>query len=182
MNLRKLNMFVVILMLLVFLDHAIFGSIRMAGGNANVVKTEAWIGVGLVVVHVIITSIMGAETLKARRLSGVGYFKDNALFWTRRISGFVILIPLVMHLMIFTPANSDVYRLQVFTTGRLISQIFLVAALALHILTNVKPALITLGVRKDTKAFQIDLILVLSIMLLLFGIAFVIYYLRWMAM
>ena len=85
-----------------------------------------------------------------------------------------------MHLVFFRSANADVYRLQVFTAGRMISQILLVLAIALHVLTNIRPALIGLGV-KDTKAFAVDLLLVLSVLLLMFAAAFAVYYVRWAA-
>ena len=177
---RKLNMALVAAMLAAFLAHAIMGSMRLFGGDSAPVAAVAWVTLALAAAHVVITAVLTAQTLHARHRSGAGYFKDNKLFWVRRISGFAILIPLVMHLVIFRSANADVYRLQVFTAGRMVSQILLVLAIALHVLTNIKPALIGLGVT-DTKAFAVDLLLVLSVLLLLFAAAFAVYYVRWAA-
>lgn len=177
---RRINMILVIGMLVTFLIHGIMGALQIAGADANAMKTTAWICVGFVALHVIVTSILTVQTLHARRLSGAGYFKDNLLFWTRRISGFLVIIPLIMHLVIFHSSNAEAYRLQVFTTGRMISQILLVAAIALHVLTNIKPALISFGV-KGHREFAVDLLFILTIILLLITAAFVIYYLRWMA-
>ena len=181
MNLRKINMFIVIGMLAVFLAHAIGGSLILAGAQSRMwVKTAARALEVLIGLHIIITTILTIQSLRARRLSGAGYFRDNIEFWTRRISGFVILIPLMMHILIFSqPEGVDVVRLQVFTTGRLISQILLVAAIALHVLTNIRPALISFGV-KGGKAVKIDLMFILSVLLLLFAAAFAIFYVRWM--
>ena len=178
---RKWNLFFVIGMLVTFLLHGIMGSLKLAGADADAQTTVAWISVGFLCGHVIISSILTGKSLHARRLSGAGYFRDNQLFWIRRISGLLILIPLVLHLLVFRSGNAGAFRLQVFTTGRLISQLLLVAAIALHVLTNVKPALISMGVR-DTKSFSRDLIMILAFMLLLFGIAFAIYYTRWMSL
>ena len=179
--LRKINIFVVIGIVGILIAHGVMGSLVIAGADADALKTLARAGVGLICIHIIITSILAAQTLHARKMSGAGYFKDNSLFWLRRISGLIILIPLYMHLAIFSSANAGAYRLEVFTTGRLISQILLVASIALHVLINIRPALISMGVR-DYRAFRNDILIVLSVLLLLFGIAFVIYYIRWMSL
>ncbi|MBQ3379973.1 MAG: pilus assembly protein PilX [Clostridia bacterium] len=177
---RKLNVFLVIGIFATFLIHAITGGLKLAGADLDTPKAVSWICVGFIIMHVIVTVILTFQTLEARRKSSAGYFKDNILFWVRRISGFAVLIPLVMHIAIFRSSNADAYRLQVFTTGRMISQILLVATLALHILTNIRPLMISLGIR-DTKSFAADFLLILSILLLLFAAAFAIYYLRWAA-
>ena len=178
---RKLNMFLVSGMLVTFLIHSIMGSLQLAGANADAMKNVAWVMVGFISAHVIVTSVLTFQSLKARKLSGAGYFKDNLLFWTRRISGFAVIIPLILHLVIFRASNAEVYRLQVFTAGRMISQILLVAAIALHVLTNIRPALISFGV-KGTRPVAVDIIFILSVLLILFAAAFVIYYLRWAAL
>lgn len=177
---RKLNMVLVAGMLAAFLAHAIMGSMRLFGGSAAPTAAVAWAALSLAGAHVIITTVLTAQTLHARRRSGAGYFKDNKLFWVRRLSGFAVIIPLVMHLVIFRSANADIYRLQAFTAGRMISQILLVLAIALHVLTNIRPALISFGV-KDGKAFFVDFLLVLSVLLLMFIAAFAVYYVRWAA-
>ena len=175
---RKCNLVLTAGMLVTFLAHAIMGSQRLFGGNAAPVKALAWISVGFVAAHAAVATVLTAQTLRARRRSGAGYFNENKLFWTRRISGFAILIPLVLHLTIFSTGSADAFRLQAFTTGRLLSQILLVACIALHVLTNIRPALIAFGV-KDTKAFAVDLLLALSVLLLIFAAAFAVYYVRW---
>ena len=177
---RRLNLFLVMGMLVTFLIHGVFGALQIAGGSADAQKTVAWICLGFVAAHGAVTTILTIRTLRARRLSGAGYFKDNLLFWVRRISGFAVLIPLVMHLFIFRSGNEAAYRLQVFTAGRMISQILLAAALGLHILTNIQPVMIALGL-KGRKALALDATLVLSVVLLLFAAAFAVYYLRWAA-
>ncbi len=177
---RRLNTVLVVGMLVTFLIHGIMGALQIAGADADAQKTIARVCLTFVAGHVIVTSVLTARTLRARRLSGAGYFRDNLLFWVRRISGFAVIIPLVMHLLIFRAGNAEAYRLQAFTTGRLISQILLVAALALHVLSNVRPLLISLGIRGH-RAFALDLMLVLSVLLLLFAAAFAIYYTRWAA-
>lgn len=175
---RKLNIFLVIGMLVTFLAHGIMGAIKLFGADANSLKPAAVACLCFMTAHVIVTSVLTVQTLHARRISGAGYFKDNLLFWARRVSGFAILIPLVMHLLIFSSPDSGAFRLQAFTEGRMISQILLAAALACHVLTNIEPALISFGV-KDTKAFSHDIMFVFSSVILFAGAAFVVYWLRW---
>ncbi len=176
---RRLNMFLVIGILLTFLAHSIMGAMVLIGAKADALKPLARVCVALIGAHALISGILTYRTLHARRLSGAGYFKDNLMFWTRRLTGLTILIPLIMHLFIFHASNAEAYRLTAFTTGRMISQILLVATLGVHILTNVRPVMISLGVRTG-RGVRADILFVLSVVLLLLAIAFFIYYLRWM--
>ena len=177
---RKLNMFLVLGMLLTFAAHGVMGSMRLFGADAPTLKAAAWACVCFICAHIIVTSVLMLQTLRARRLSGAGYFRDNLMFWARRISGFAILIPLVMHIAVFHPSNAGAFRLSAFTTGRLISQIMLVVFIAFHVLTNIEPMLISFGVKK-TKAFSHDIMLVISVVLLAAAAAFAVYYARWAA-
>lgn len=178
---RKLNIGLVLGILVTFLLHAITGAMQIAGGQSQTSKTIAWICVAFICAHIIVGMILTYQTLHACRMSHTNYFKGNELFWIRRISGLVIMIPLIMHLVIFRAhGDGNTYRVVAFTAGRLISQILLVASIALHVLTNIKPLMIGLGIN-DHRGYTIDVLLVLSVLLLLFAIAFFIYYLRWMA-
>lgn len=177
---RKLNVFLVIGIFITFIAHATGSGLILSGADSDSLTVLARICICFVSAHVVVTLVLTVQTLRVARLSGASYVRSNVPFWIRRISGFTILIPLMMHLMIFRPGNAEVFRLKEFTTGRMISQILLVAALALHILSNIKPLLISLGV-PDTKKFSRDILLILSLLLFMFAVAFAIYYLRWMA-
>ena len=103
------------------------------------------------------------------------------MFWARRISGFAIIIPLVMHVVIFTgTTNGEMYRLVVFDIGRLISQLLFAATLLLHLVINLNPLLMGMGVRQH-KGLSGDLCFVLSVVLLLASVGFLIYYFRWVS-
>ena len=177
---RRINIFVVTGIMIAFVFHAISGSIRLFGADAGSPLISAWICMFLVGVHVIITAILTVRTLLTIKKSGKGYFRENLLFWARRISGFALLIPLVMHLFVFSGTGDEAYRLVFFHSGRLISQILMVVALGLHILTNVHPLLIGLGV-KHHGVLSADSLFVLTVFLLFCCGAFCVYYLRWMA-
>ena len=177
---RRINIFVVTGIMIAFVFHAISGSIRLFGADAGSPLISAWICMFLVGVHVIITAILTVRTLLTIKKSGKGYFRENLLFWARRISGFALLIPLVMHLFVFSGTGDEAYRLVLFNSGRLISQILLAAVLAFHILTNIHPFLVGIGV-KEHKIISADMLFVVSVFLLFCCGAFCVYYLRWMA-
>lgn len=179
---RRLNLILVAGMLVSFLVHAIIGSMQLMGAQSNLraLMIAADFLVAFMAAHVVVSIIFSIRTLKAIKKSGAHYFKDNLLFWARRISGLTIIIPMIMHLVIFHSSNESAYRLSAFTAGRMISQILLVASIALHVLINVKPALMGFGVKGHRK-FAGDIIFVLTILLFVFAVSFLVYFLRWAA-
>ena len=54
----------------------------------------------------------------------------------------------------------------------------LAAAVAVHVLTNIKPLMLGLGMRRFREILG-DILLILSVLLLLAGAAMIVYYLRW---
>lgn len=177
---RKINMITVVGMMITFLLHAIFGSFQLIGIGKNSMKIVAWILVFFIAVHTIIGIILTTSTLYSIKKSGKGYFKENKLFWLRRISGFLIIILMIFHLVIFRQKESSP-RLQEFNTFSLITQILLVISILIHVISNIKPTLISFGIT-SLKRFSIDILIALSIFLLFFIIAFIIYYFRWQGM
>ena len=65
-----------------------------------------------------------------------------------------------------------------FTDCKLATQLLLIAAIAVHVITNVKPMLISFGVLSLKKHVG-DILFVLSVLLLFMAAAFIVYYLRW---
>ncbi len=178
---RKLNKFLAAGMLLTFIAHAVMGSMKLLGSDADSLKMAARVLFMLVAAHIIVTTALMVQTLYACKKTKAGYFWNNKIFWARRISGFAVLIPLVMHAAIFSgTTETGAFRLVEFTAGRLISQIMLVVFIAFHVLTNIEPMMISFGVR-STKAFSHDAMFVISVVLLLAAAAFAVYYLRWTA-
>ncbi len=175
---RRINMFLVLGMLVCFIAHGVMGAMKLMGADTTALKAAAWAGVVFIVLHVVLTSIMTIRTLYAVKRSGAGYFRNNLLFWARRISGFAILIPLAVHLTVFHSGNNAAFRLQSFDTPVLILHILLILAIAFHVFTNIKPMLISMGVR-DRKAFSADILFALSVIMLVFTAAFSVYYARW---
>ena len=177
---RKVNSIVGPVIIVLFLIHAISGSFQlfgiMAGGSA-VREILSYILVAAVALHMFIGIKLTASTMLACRKSGRSYFKGNELFWVRRISGFALILFIIYHMCVFMSADGEVFRLSNFGALQLIAHILLAIALVLHILLNIKPLLMALGIAN--RKYVIDVIIILAAVLLLCGAAFVVYYCRW---
>lgn len=175
---RKVNAIVSAGMTLCFVIHAVLGALTMAGATNDAARVLGWITAALMGVHVVIGIVLTAKTLYACKKAGTHYFRGNELFWARRLSGILILVLMAFHLGAFSTTAEGAVRLQVFTAARLATQILLVLSVALHVIINVKPLLLSFGV-KNLKPYIGDILVVLCLVLLLAVAGFVIYYLRW---
>ncbi|MBO6140647.1 MAG: pilus assembly protein PilX [Ruminococcus sp.] len=180
---RKINAIITMLIIVLFLFHGIAGGFQLAGvinGGSKLMKTLAHIMEALIWLHVLIGIKLTADTVKAMKRAGVSYFKENKLFWLRRISGLAVMVFIMAHIFIFAHNGEGAYRLNEFGGFELMTQILLVVSIALHAVSNAKPALISFGI-KSFKEAGLDLALILAGILIFTGIAFIIYYFRWAA-
>lgn len=175
---RKWNAVLTGLIVVLFLLHAVFGGFQMLGIGNTALKVTAWVTVGLIAVHTLIGIKLTWDTLRVQKKTGAAYFKENKLFWARRVSGFTVMALMAFHLTAFGYTQDGAYRLQWFTMGKLAVQILLVLAIAVHVISNVKPVLISFGI-SSLKQLAADIILCFSILLLFMAVAFFVYYLRW---
>jgi hypothetical protein len=132
----------------------------------------------MIAVHTVIGIILTIHTLRISKKTGVSYLKENALFWIRRISGFVLMLLVSLHLAVFMQTGEGIFRLSYFGISELAGQVLMLFALAVHLLCNIKPISIALGLYGGT-GYVRDILLILSTMLGFCALAFVIYYLRW---
>lgn len=178
---RKWNAVLSMGILALFLVHAVAGAFQLSGiipGGSVIMEKIALVMVCLIFIHFVIGIKLTADTFTAIKKSGTSYFKENKLFWVRRISGFAVMLFVIFHIMIFLGTNNGAYRLNLFEGIQLASQLLMVLSVAIHVITNIKPLMISLGT-KSYKVFFTDIILVLSVLLVFMGVGFVIYYLRW---
>ena len=176
---RKLNTIVSLVLIILFLIHIIAGSFQMMkiipGGN-ELMKDLSYFMLFMIGVHILIGTKLTIDSVKIGRKSGKFYFRENAIFWTRRITGFTMVVLIICHVALFT-SNGMVFRLNDFNEVQLVLSILLVLAL-IHILANIRPLLISFGI-SGFRLYVKDILLVLAIISLLGAVAFVIYYLRW---
>ena len=167
---RKLNAIVSLLLIILFLIHTIAGSFQM-------MKNLSYFMLFLIGVHIIIGIKLTIDSIIIGRKSGKFYFRENAVFWTRRITGIAMILLVICHVLLFT-SNGEVFRLNDFNEVQLIFSIFLVFTLLVHILANIRPLLISFGI-SGFRLYIKDILLILAIISLFGAFAFVIYYLRW---
>ena len=156
---RKWNAILTAAILVLFLIHATLGGFQLVGVGDTAAKWAAWAALALIVVHTVIGVKLTLDALRVWKKTGVSYFRENALFWARRLSGFAIMVLLAFHLTAFGETNGGMYRLKWFDTAKLVTQILLVAAIALHIVTNVRPMLISFGIRSLKLVEGLELLL-----------------------
>ncbi len=179
---RRANAVVTALIMVLFLIHMIWGGMELAGmvkGGSTLFSVLSRVMLLLMAVHFLIAVLLTAQTVRACRMSGVFYLKQNRLFWIRRISGFALMLFILCHVLIFMGTDENgVYRLSLFAGAQLLTQILMVVSLLVHLLCNITPLRIALGI-EDRHRIRTDVMLVLSCLLFLAGAAFVIYFIRW---
>lgn len=179
---RKIDAVLGALMLVLLLVHAVAGGFQAMGvypGGGAVLSALAWLLLVLVALHLAIGIRLTVDTLRAIRRSGVSYGRLNVLFWVRRISGLALACFLILHLLVFLgEGKGTAYRLAFFGSLQFAGQIGMVASLAVHVLSNLRPLFLSLGVSR-ARAVLADLLLVLAVVLLFAGAAMLVYYLRW---
>ena len=179
---RKLNAIVTPLIFLLFLVHLIWGSLMLLGvvkGGSLFFSVISYVMMGLVVVHILIGIKLTVDTLQAQKKSKVSYPGANRLFWIRRISGFALVLFMAAHVFLFSVGEKNgAPILKKFSMFPLIIQLLMVLSLLLHLITNIRPLKIALGI-EDRKDLKTDVMIILGVSLLLSAIAFLIYFFRW---
>ena len=90
----------------------------------------------------------------------------------------LIMLLVFFHMTAFGYTSGGVFRLVPFDVFRLITQLLLLFSVAVHVITNVKPMLITFGVRK-LRPKAGDILFFVSAAMLFMAVGFIIYYIRW---
>lgn len=179
---RRINGPLSIGIIVLFLIHASVGILQMAGlmqGGSKILSVLSWIMVILIGVHIIIGIKLTADTLKSINRSKAGYPRQNRLFWVRRISGAAVILFIAAHIIVFMgDSSSGAFRLNLFDGVRLAEGILLALSLGLHIITNIRPIMLGLGI-KGFREVSLDILLIVSVILLISAAAFVVYYIRW---
>ncbi|MCR4672696.1 MAG: hypothetical protein K5637_05625 [Lachnospiraceae bacterium] len=179
---RKINGIIAHLSIVLFAVHAVAGAFQLSGifpGGNTVLKILAYILVLLIFVHVAIGAVLTVRILRSMKKSGTSYFRENKLFWVRRISGFALFFIMIVHVYIFSGHGSgSAYRLHDYGVTELVLMLLMAAALAVHVIANVRPMLITLGI-ESLREYALDILIILALIVVFAAVGFVIYYFRW---
>lgn len=175
---RKWNNILVRVIIVLFLVHAFMGSLVLLGLSTITFTPLSFVLLLAVLVHAIFGVVATCSAWKSGKVSGRWYLRQNAAFWTKRISGLAILLLLGFHVTAYTINVNGKFFLREFTFCKMVLQLLFILAIFIHLFVSIKSMLIAKGVVKF-KERMIDWILVLSVMTLFFVVAVVAYYIQW---
>ncbi len=175
---RKWNNILARVIIVLFLLHALMGSLMLLGVSSISFLPLSWGLLIAVSVHGILGIMATLAAVSGGKASGHWYFKQNAAFWTKRISGIAILLLLAFHVTAYTTSVDGRFFLKEFTLCRMLSQVLFILAIFIHLAVSIKSMLIAKGTVKF-KERTTDWMLVLSVMMLFFAAAVIIYYIQW---
>ncbi len=175
---RKTNGIIAAVVFALFVLHGVLGALNMMNIAPIIVKALSRTMLALIGVHALISIGLSVKAVVTAAKTHVPYFRQNRLFWARRLSGALIMLLVFFHMTAFGYTSGGVFRLVPFDVFRLITQLLFLLSVALHIITNVKPMLITFGVRK-LRPKAGDILFLVSAAMLFMAVGFIIYYIRW---
>ena len=175
---RKINGVLAVAILIMFIIHGIFGALNMMDIAPIIVKILSHIMLTLICVHALISIQLTVKAVRTAAETHAPYLRKNYSFWARRLSGALIIILVFFHMTAFGKTEGGVFQLYPFDLNRLIVQMLFLLSVTVHIITNVKPALITFGVKR-LKPKSGGILFFISAALLFMAAGFIIYFIRW---
>lgn len=178
---KRINAVMAAALLLLLAVHGLGNSLQLFGVGSVVPGVIGWALAVIAVLHFVVGLVLTIDTFRAQKAAGAAYLGLNKRFWTVRFSGFAIAVFAVFHALTFAQFGNGALRLAFFGPIQLAASLMLVVSLAVHVLANLQPLMISLGV-PSPKGRAEDLAVVFTVLLLATGIAFVVYFLRWSVM
>lgn len=175
---RKWNNILARVIIVLFLLHALTGSLLLLGVSNITFEPLSRLLFAAVAVHGVLGILATVQAVKSGKKSGKWYLRQNAAYWTKRFSGFAILILLCFHISAYTTTVGNAFFLKEFTIGRMTAQLLLIISVFIHLAVSVKSMLIAKGVTKF-KERTTDWMMVLSLLMLFFATAVIIYFIQW---
>ena len=99
---RKWNNILARVIIVLFLIHALMGSLMLLGLSNISFKPLSWLLFALVIAHGILGIFATIQAMKNSKESGKWYLRQNAAYWTKRFSGLAILLLLCFHISAYT--------------------------------------------------------------------------------
>ena len=175
---RKWNHILARIILFLFLIHALMGSLMLLEVSTVSIAPLSWILLTAVGIHGVLGIFSTIAAVKSGKESGRWYWKENAVFWIKRVSGLAVFLLIIFHITAFTTSVNGRYFLKEFTVFRMAAQILLLLAIFIHLAVSIKSMLIA-GGTIDFKEKTVDWMLVLSVLILFFTAAVLVYFIHW---
>ena len=179
---KAINAVVSALMLVLLAVHGLGNSLQLFGVGSVLPAAIGWALAVLAVAHMAIGCALTVSTLREQARAGTAYWRLNRRFWAVRLSGLAIAVFVVCHVLIFAQLDPTApVRLSYFGPLQLAVSLLLAISLAVHVLANLQPLMISLGI-PSPRGRAADLGVVFALMLLIAALAFVVYFVRWSVM
>ena len=175
---KRANALISAAILVLFAFHGVGNSFQLFGVGSIVPAAIGWTMLALVIVHAVIGVVLTVRTFREQARAGVAYPGLNKRFWAVRTSGLALVMFAAGHVLVFGGPDGEFVRLAFFGHAELIVHLLLVGALAVHVLCNMEPLLIDLGL-PSPRGRAADALVVFAILLFLMAAAFVFYFVRW---
>lgn len=158
---RKFNTILVILIMFLFIDHITFGSLHFLGTKLNVTAPFAMSMFILVLLHTIVSIII---TIKAEIVgfkTKARYNKENREFWLRRTSGVAILVLAASHVYMMGKDENGIPKVAKMPKVFNLLLVLLMLSVGIHLMQNIRPLLISMGIKNIDKKEKIGKLLVI---------------------
>lgn len=163
---RKINTILVLIMMILMIDHIIFGGLHLFGVGSGVMRPLAISLVVIILLHALVSMYLTLKAEKVGFKTNARYNKENKEFWSRRVSGVLILVFALIHayMMFF---KDEMGRPKIATMPKIFRVItpLLVLSIYWHLIINVRPILISLGIKNIDKKERIIKFILTIIML-----------------
>ncbi len=172
---RRLNTIITFLLVLVIVCHIVFAGLMLMGSECNLSRYSAWAGEIFITIHLLIGFYLTIVSLVHVGKSKKKYKEENRLFWARRISGLAVFILFCFHPPMFGKETDGVFHLIPLSYAKVIIHILFVAAFFVHIFTNIRPMLVSMGIVRGSKMYRV--LSVLTWILILYVLVTIVVYL-----
>lgn len=174
---KKVNSIISLLLIIMVFVHGVFASLLMLGVMDKPNPIPAFICLGLLLIHIVLSCILTSKTVKEAVSSGDKYEIQNKMFIIRRASGVLMILLVIAHLVFYFGPQVENFATAPFTVAQLVLLILLVISLIVHITTNIRPLMVSLGV-SSPKAVRVVLIVFVVAALLLMATSSVVFFLK----
>ena len=174
---KKVNSVISLLLIIMVFVHGIFASLLMIGVIEKPNPIPAVICLVLLLIHIILSIKLTVKTVKDAMSSGDKYEVENKMFVIRRLSGVIMVLLLIAHLVFYFGPQIENFTSTPFTVVQLVLLILLVISLIVHIVTNIRPLMVSLGV-VSSDAIRAVLCIFVTSALLLMATSSVVFFLK----
>ena len=162
---RKLNAIVSALLMISFVAHGITNGLYLVGVLPEPIKGIAHITELICWIHIVIGVFLTAQGIIASARSGALYPSLNRRYLAVRISGILIAVLMLQHVI----GASHAVDHSVVPMNALVSDLLLVVSIAVHVACNIRPQFMSLGLPSESAT---RVAVALLVLIALMGLAF----------